>query len=65
MPKPKKSKYVPVKENGVLNDKNITFPKGKENVILKVQKVICINYKCGKKCRIRSFLKGSAFRCTC
>jgi len=33
----------------VLNDKNITFPKRKENVILKVQKVICINYKCGKK----------------
>ena len=39
---------ISIKMN-VLNDKNMTFTKRKENVILEVQKVICINYKCGKK----------------
>ena len=39
---------ISIKMN-VLNDKNMTFSKRKENVILEIQKVICINYKCGKK----------------
>jgi hypothetical protein len=39
---------ISIKMN-VLKDKNVIFEKHEKNVIFEVQKVICINYKCGKK----------------
>ena len=39
---------ISIKMN-VLKDKNVTFEKREKNAIFEVQKVICINYKCGKK----------------
>ena len=41
---------ISIKMN-VLKDKNVTFAKKEENInkIFEIQKVICINYKCGKE----------------
>jgi len=41
---------ISIKMN-VLKDKNVTFARVKENInkIFEIQKVICINYKCGKE----------------
>ena len=41
---------ISIKMN-VLKDKNVTFAKKDENInkIFEIQKVICINYKCGKE----------------